>query len=72
MSDSVDRRRRLILGAALSGVATKAFAQAGSTVAPARALSSTRLEPLRRVDAGVLNIAYYETGPADGPAKTWT
>jgi len=67
MSDSVDRRRRLILGAALSGVATKAFAQAGSTVAPARALSSTRLEPLRRVDAGVLNIAYYETGPADGP-----
>lgn len=26
-----------------------------------------RLEPLRTIDAGVLNIAYYETGPADGP-----
>ena len=26
-----------------------------------------RLEPLRNVDAGVLNIAYYEAGPADGP-----
>ena len=31
-----------------------------------RAPSSKRLEPLRNIDAGVLNIAYYETGPADG------
>jgi pimeloyl-ACP methyl ester carboxylesterase len=29
--------------------------------------ASQRLEPLRHVEAGVLNIAYYETGPADGP-----
>lgn len=34
---------------------------------PLRASSSQRLEPLRHVNAGVLNIAYYETGPADGP-----
>ncbi len=34
---------------------------------PARASSSHRLEPLRQVDAGVLNVAYYEEGPADGP-----
>ena len=33
---------------------------------PARS-SSPRLEPVRYVDAGVLNIAYYEAGPADGP-----
>ena len=33
---------------------------------PLRASSSQRLEPLRHVNAGVLNIAYYETGPADG------
>src|SRR5215472_16427829 len=33
-----------------------------------RASSSQRLEPLRHVDAGVLNIAYYEAGPVDGPA----
>jgi pimeloyl-ACP methyl ester carboxylesterase len=33
-----------------------------------RASSTQRLEPLRHVDAGVLNIAYYEAGPADGPA----
>jgi pimeloyl-ACP methyl ester carboxylesterase len=32
-----------------------------------RAPSSKRLEPLRNVDAGVLNISYYEAGPADGP-----
>jgi pimeloyl-ACP methyl ester carboxylesterase len=32
-----------------------------------RASSSQRLEPLRHVDAGVLNIAYYEAGPVDGP-----
>ena len=25
------------------------------------------MEPLKHVDAGVLNIAYYEEGPADGP-----
>ena len=34
---------------------------------PPRAPSSKRLEPLRHVDAGVLNIAFYEAGPADGP-----
>jgi pimeloyl-ACP methyl ester carboxylesterase len=32
-----------------------------------RAPSTKRLEPLRHVDAGVLNIAYYESGPAAGP-----
>ena len=26
-----------------------------------------RLEPLRYIDAGVLNVAYHEQGPADGP-----
>lgn len=33
-----------------------------------RASSTKRLEPLRHVDAGVLTIAYYEAGPAEGPA----
>jgi pimeloyl-ACP methyl ester carboxylesterase len=75
MSDSVDRQRRFILGTALSGVAAtelartgSVFAQGGPPVRTARAPSSKRLEPLRHVDAGVLNIAYYEEGPADGPA----
>jgi pimeloyl-ACP methyl ester carboxylesterase len=34
---------------------------------PAHASSTQRLEPLRHVDAGVLNIAYFEAGPANGP-----
>src|SRR5581483_5923527 len=33
----------------------------------APASSHQRLEPLRHVDAGPLNIAYYEAGPANGP-----
>jgi pimeloyl-ACP methyl ester carboxylesterase len=34
---------------------------------PARMPSSKRLEPLRHIDAGVVNIAYHEAGPAHGP-----
>jgi pimeloyl-ACP methyl ester carboxylesterase len=45
---------------ALRGIAAREFPL---PLAP----SSHRLEPLRHVDAGVLNIAYYEAGPADGP-----
>src|SRR3954452_6785033 len=63
MSDSIDRARRLLLGAALSGVTGRAFAQAN---APARPVPR-RMQPLKHVDAGVLNIAYYEEGAADGP-----
>jgi pimeloyl-ACP methyl ester carboxylesterase len=32
-----------------------------------RVPSTKCLEPLRQVDAGVLDIAYYEAGPVDGP-----
>jgi len=39
----------------------------GQSPGLARASGSHRLEPLRHVDAGVLNVAYYEAGPADGP-----
>src|ERR1700751_5718013 len=74
MPEPIDRQRRLLLGAAISGVAAMeltpmrtVFAEAGQAAAPTRAPSSRRLEPLRHVDAGVLNIAYYETGPFDGP-----
>nr|WP_312017164.1 alpha/beta hydrolase [Bradyrhizobium jicamae] len=37
------------------------------TASATRAPSTKRLEPLHHVDAGVLNIAYYEAGPASGP-----
>jgi pimeloyl-ACP methyl ester carboxylesterase len=74
MSDSVDRQRRFILGTAVSGVAAielarigNVFAQGRPSAQAARAPSSKRLEPFRHIDAGVLNIAYFEQGPAIGP-----
>jgi pimeloyl-ACP methyl ester carboxylesterase len=42
-------------------------ALAGPSASPVRAVSSHRLEPLRHVDAGVLDVAYHDAGPADGP-----
>jgi pimeloyl-ACP methyl ester carboxylesterase len=75
MSESVDRRHVLAFGAALTGGFAMEFAQATAadggaeqTATPPRAASTRRLEPLRSVEAGVLNISYYEEGPADGPA----
>jgi pimeloyl-ACP methyl ester carboxylesterase len=44
-----------------------ALGHAGASASPARASSSHRLEPLRQIAAGVLDVAYYEAGPADGP-----
>lgn len=68
MGDGIDHRRRLLLGAALLGAAGingEADAQAKKTVsrAPLR-----KLEPLRHIETDVLNVAYYEEGPASGPA----
>src|ERR1700761_7060674 len=74
MPEPIDCQRRLLLGTAISGVAAMeftssraAFPEATQAAASNRAASLRRLEPLRHIDAGVLNIAYYEEGPADGP-----
>jgi pimeloyl-ACP methyl ester carboxylesterase len=56
---------------ALSGAAImepSSPAQPPSLAKAPRASPLQRLEPLRHVDAGVLDVAYYEAGPADGPA----
>ena len=77
MPESIDRERRLMLmlSTAVTGGFAMQFSQAraadGATSQNAtqpRAASSRRLDPLRSADAGVLNISYYEEGPADGPA----
>jgi pimeloyl-ACP methyl ester carboxylesterase len=75
MPESIDRYRRhmLMFGAVATGGFAMEFTQAraadsaAQTTARQRATSSRRLEPLRSVDAGVLNISCYEEGPADGP-----
>src|SRR5450759_4952515 len=52
----------------MEGTLTRsASGQAGQSANPPRASSSHRLEPLRHVEAGVLDVAYYEEGPSDGP-----
>jgi pimeloyl-ACP methyl ester carboxylesterase len=63
--------RRSFLGSAAIGLAVTqltagmpAFAQGTARRAP----SDKRLEPLKRIDAGVLNVEYHEAGPANGPA----
>lgn len=77
MPELIDRERRLMLmlSTAVTGGFAMQFSQAraadGATSQNAtqpRAASSRRLDPLRSADAGVLNISYYEEGPADGPA----
>ena len=82
MTDTIDRNRRRFLGGAALGAAAVQFAFDGkpafaednplsmsTEVKPVSAPSQPlmRLEPLKYIDAGVLSIAYYETGPADGP-----
>lgn len=78
MSEQIDRRRRELLGATAVGLAV---VQVGAT-APAVAQTDVKnrvnsrkigkastgsFAPLKRINAGVLSIAYAEAGPADGP-----
>src|SRR5258706_14128994 len=75
MTDESSNRRRHFLGTAVAGLAAAQLGMvraADAQVArPAVAAGSTkalaRLQPLKNIDAGPLNIAYYESGPADGP-----
>jgi len=77
IAEEIDWRRRYFVGAA----AVTAAAQLG-TIGSANARSSktgqaqlppvkpgthTSFAPLKQIDAGVLNVAYAEAGPADGP-----
>ncbi|MBS0451424.1 MAG: alpha/beta hydrolase [Proteobacteria bacterium] len=77
MSDSFNLPRRSFLGTATLGVAAAqllaampAFAQEAGTPASAGrgrgGNGARRMEPLKTIDAGVLNVAYYEAGPANG------
>ncbi|MET0462142.1 MAG: alpha/beta hydrolase [Chitinophagaceae bacterium] len=69
-------RRSFITQAAAGIAASQIGSLSGSLFAPSgngyskiNAMNSSikKLEPLRFINAGVLNIAYYESGPADGP-----
>ncbi len=69
----VNLKRRRLLGSATAGIAASGLALMGMQAGPARAAMAPAdgpdpLTPLKYIDAGVLNVAYYEAGPADGPA----
>ncbi|MDM0074752.1 alpha/beta hydrolase [Variovorax sp. J2P1-59] len=79
MSVPFNLPRRSFLGSAAIGVAATqlatsmpVFAQSASPAQPAgsakaqRASPQKRLEPLKSIDAGVLNVGYFEAGPATG------
>ncbi len=72
MSDAFLLPRRSFLGAAALGVAASqltagsALAQSVGSPDTRRALPLQRLGPLKRIEAGVLDVEYFEAGPADG------
>ncbi|WP_346949136.1 alpha/beta hydrolase [Dyella sp.] len=78
MSASIDQQRRKFLGAAALGLAAAPFAgsafaalssSAGATGEPAKkhaAAGRTSFARMKRIRAGVLDVAYAEDGPADG------
>ena len=73
MTQEIDQRRRRFLSAAALGLAAGQFGIRTSALAqqaprPAGAASTGRavFSALKRVHAGVLDVAYVEEGPADG------
>jgi pimeloyl-ACP methyl ester carboxylesterase len=58
MSPSIDRGRRRFIGAAAMTLASTRFVSAAN--------STTSFDALKHVDAGALDVAYADLGPADG------
>src|SRR5262249_20937434 len=78
MSDGINWSRRRFVGttattfAAQLGVLRSTHAGRGSTTA-ARATAitpatSSSFDPLKQIDAGLLNVGYADVGPSNGPA----
>ena len=74
-ADNIDQMRRRFFGTAASAIAATQLGSIGSAIAEqveTKMLAiapgtNTSMGPLKRVDAGVLNVGYAEVGPADGP-----
>jgi pimeloyl-ACP methyl ester carboxylesterase len=70
-SQDIDKRRRHFCATAAMTAAAQlcltasAKGQSDTRVKPG---AHTSFAPLKRIDAGVLNVGYAEAGPADGPA----
>ena len=79
MAERVNHDRRRFLGAAAMSVAAAELGIIGSAAAqtsgerppeprPVGPGTNRSFGPLKQIDAGVLNVAYAEVGPASGPA----
>src|SRR3954447_23325899 len=74
-TENIDQDRRRFFGAAAMTAAAAQFGMlAFANAQPAKAKLSaikpgthTSFGPLKQIDAGVLNVGYAETGPANGP-----
>ncbi|CAN7354162.1 alpha/beta hydrolase [Variovorax sp. LjRoot84] len=63
MPEAINRQRRIFLGSVVASVAAAELAFMGVANA---ATKLPKLEPIRQIRAGELDVGYYETGPADG------
>lgn len=67
MSNQIDQHRREFLGAMALAVAVPSLTAANTAQAQARATgTATSFAPLKRINAGVLDVAYAEAGPVNG------
>jgi hypothetical protein len=71
--EKIDLHRRHLLGAAAAaaaqlGILSSANAQSAKPTLPlVKPGTHVSFAPLKRINAGLLNVAYAEAGPADGP-----
>ena len=72
--EQTDLRRRDIVGGAAAtaaavqlGIFNSAMAQTAKTLPSITPGATTSFAPLKQIDAGVLNVAYAEAGPSNGP-----
>jgi pimeloyl-ACP methyl ester carboxylesterase len=64
----INVKRRHLLGTATAGISATGLAFMGvSHAASTPAVALPELTPVKQINAGVLDIGYYEAGPADGP-----
>jgi pimeloyl-ACP methyl ester carboxylesterase len=73
MSEEINYERRRLLGSAVLTIAAAELAvietadAQSNTMNPTMAGTNRSFSSLKQIDAGVLNIGYAETGPANGP-----
>ena len=64
MAETLNQNRRRVLAATAATLAAAQLIKAVAADAPTGSTKSS-FGPLKQIDAGVLNVAYAETGPAD-------